>query len=148
MMGAGHPPLGFELDTYGAIQPAHYQVDQDYIERKGQPNDIQIWAVGQALDLKKRMDALLDPGNALKGLQPELALFDCQGCHHAMNQLQWRARASTVSRKLCCDRTVCGSFEPGSWNWLTNARMAARRISMTGVTSTKKSGSCASKVEK
>jgi hypothetical protein len=95
MMGAGHPPLGFELDTYGAIQPAHYQVDQDYIERKGQPNDIQIWAVGQALDLKKRMDALLDPKNAPKGLQPELALFDCQACHHPMDQLQWRPRAST-----------------------------------------------------
>jgi hypothetical protein len=94
IMGAGHPPLGFELDTYSASQPAHYQVDQDYIERKGQPNNIQIWAVGQTLDVKKRMDALLDPGNAPKGLQPELALFDCHACHHAMNQLQWRPRAS------------------------------------------------------
>ena len=95
IMGAGHPPLGFELDTYSATQPAHYQVDQDYIERKGRPNDVQIWAVGQALDLKKRMDALLDPRNAPKGLQPEFALFDCQGCHHAVDQLQWRPRAST-----------------------------------------------------
>ena len=95
IMGAGHPPLGFELDTYSATQPAHYQVDPDYIERKGRPNDIQIWAVGQALDLKKRMDALLDPRNAPQGLQPELALFDCQACHHATDQLQWRPRAST-----------------------------------------------------
>jgi hypothetical protein len=53
-------------------------VSRDYIERKGRPNDMQIWAVGQALDLKKRMDALLDPKNTPKGLQPELALFDCQ----------------------------------------------------------------------
>ena len=94
-MGAGHPPLGFELDTYSATQPAHFQVDPDYIERKGRPNDIQIWAVGQALDLKKRMDALLDPKNVPKGLQPELALFDCHACHHATDQLQWRPRAST-----------------------------------------------------
>jgi Cytochrome c554 and c-prime len=95
IMGAGHPPLGFELDTYSATQPAHFHVDPDYIERKGRPNDIQIWAVGQALDLKKRMDALLDPKNAPKGLQPELALFDCHACHHATDQLQWRPRAST-----------------------------------------------------
>ncbi len=95
IMGAGHPPLGFELDTYSATQPAHYRVDADYIERKGRPNDIQIWAVGQALDVKRRMDLLLDPRNAPKGLQPELALFDCQACHHATDQLQWRPRAST-----------------------------------------------------
>ena len=95
IMGAGHPPLGFELDTYGATQPAHYQVDADYIERKGRPNDIQLWAVGQALDLKKRMDLLLDPKNAPKGLQPELALFDCHACHHPVDKLQWRPRAST-----------------------------------------------------
>jgi len=95
IMGAGHPPLGFELDTYSAIQPAHYRVDQSYIERKGRPDDIRIWAIGQAIDLKKRMDMLLLPSNAPKGIQPELALFDCQGCHHPTDQLQWRPRPST-----------------------------------------------------
>lgn len=95
IMGAGHPPLGFEVDTYTAAQPAHYRVDEDYIQRKGRPNDIQIWAVGQASDLKRRMDLLLDPKNAPKGLQPELFLFDCQACHHPMDQVQWRARKST-----------------------------------------------------
>ena len=95
IMGAGHPRLGFELDTYTMIQPAHYRVDQDYVERKGRPNDVQIWAVGQAIDLKRRMDALLDPKNAPRGLQPELALFDCQACHHGLDQLQWRPRATS-----------------------------------------------------
>jgi len=94
MMGAGHPPLGFELDTYTALQPAHYSVDSAYVARKRQPNDIQIWAVGQAVDLKKRMQSLLDPSNGPKGLQPELALFDCQSCHHATDQLQWRPSGS------------------------------------------------------
>jgi hypothetical protein len=95
IMGAGNPPLGFELDTYTAIQPAHYTVDADYVQRKGRPNDVQVWAVGQSMDLRKRMDAILDPKNVPKGLDPELALFDCQACHHAMDQLQWRPRAST-----------------------------------------------------
>lgn len=95
IMGAGHPQLGFELDTYSAIQPAHYRIDQRYIARMGRPDDIRIWAVGQALDVEKRMDALLDPQKAPQGLQPELALFDCQSCHHSTKQLQWRARALT-----------------------------------------------------
>lgn len=95
IMGAGHPPLGFELDTYTAIQPAHFRLDQSYFERKGRPDDIKIWAVGQAVDVKQRMDALLDAKNAPKGLQPELSLFDCQACHHPTEPLQWRPRAST-----------------------------------------------------
>lgn len=95
IMGAGHPPMPFELDTYGAIQPAHYKVDKSYVERKGRPNDIQIWAVGQAMDLKRRMELILDPAYAPKGVTPELALFDCQACHHGVNELQWQRRAST-----------------------------------------------------
>jgi len=95
IMGAGHPPLGFELDTYTAVEPAHFVVDQDYIERKGRPDDAQVWAVGQAMDVRQRMVELLDPKNVPKGLQPELVLFDCQACHHPMDQVQWRARKST-----------------------------------------------------
>ena len=92
IMGAGHPPLPFELATFSAIQPAHFTVDKDYVERKGKPNDIMFWAVGQAMDLHQRMDKVLDPNNAPKGANPELALFDCQACHHAMSQLQWQKR--------------------------------------------------------
>ena len=104
IMGAGHPPMPFELDTFTAIQPAHFVVDKDYIERKGRPNDMQFWAVGQAADLRDRMDQVLDPKHAPKGANPELSLFDCQACHHAVppsntdnqkaatDQLQWRKR--------------------------------------------------------
>ena len=94
IMGAGHPPMPFELDTFTAIQPAHFTVTARYAARKGRPNDVQIWAVGQAVDLQKRMALLTDPANAPKGATPELVLFDCQACHHAMNQLQWQARGS------------------------------------------------------
>ena len=95
ILGAGHSRMGFELDTYTAAEPAHYTVDQRYIERKGPVNDVQTWAVGQAASLVRRMDALLDPQHAPKGLQPELVLFDCQSCHHAVSQIRWRPRSST-----------------------------------------------------
>ena len=82
IMGAGHPRMVFELDTYTAVQPAHFVVDQSYIERKGPVDHVRVWAVGQAVDLTKRMDALIEPKRAPKGLFPELVLFDCQSCHH------------------------------------------------------------------
>ncbi len=87
IMGAGHPRMGFELDTYTAVEPAHFVVDQRYIERKGPVDDVQVWAVGQAVSLAKRMDALLEPKRAPTGLFPELVLFDCQSCHHPYNSL-------------------------------------------------------------
>lgn len=96
IMGAGHPPMPFELDTYTATQPAHFVVDQGYLALgKKAPNDMQVWAIGQAVDLEKHMAEVLDPANAPKGANPELVLFDCQACHHAMNRLQWRPRATT-----------------------------------------------------
>jgi hypothetical protein len=95
IMGAGHPPMPFELDTYTAIEPAHFVVNQSYIERKGRPNDMQIWATGLADDVKKRMDLILDPAHAPKGVDYELSVFDCQSCHHSMKELQWRARTTT-----------------------------------------------------
>jgi hypothetical protein len=95
LMGAGHPPTPFELDTYTAIEPAHFVVDDSYVARKGRPNDMAIWAVGQAVSVKMRMDLILDPGHAPKGFNLELSLFDCQSCHHSMQELQWRARTST-----------------------------------------------------
>ena len=61
-MGAGHPRLDFELDTFTATQPAHYEIDKDYYERKIVSNGMQTWAIGQALALEKRFEALLKMG--------------------------------------------------------------------------------------
>jgi hypothetical protein len=82
LYGAGHPRLAFELDTYTAIEPAHFVVDEGYVQRMGRITDVQVWAVGQAIALVKRMDAVLDPKHAPKGFWPEFAFFDCQSCHH------------------------------------------------------------------
>jgi hypothetical protein len=87
LYGAGHPRLGFELDTYTAIEPAHVVVDKGYIERKGRITDIGVWATGQALTVARQMKALLDPKHARPGLFPELAFFDCHSCHHPYDAL-------------------------------------------------------------
>lgn len=95
IMGAGHPRMSFELDTFTAIQPAHYIVDKDYVERKGAVNGVQIWAIGQALALTQVLDAFLDPKRNSDGMFPELVFFDCHACHHPMSNLRWEPRPST-----------------------------------------------------
>jgi hypothetical protein len=79
--GAGHPRLRFELDTFTAIQPAHYEVTPTYVERKGRITDMQVWGAGQAIALVRRMDAILDPRRH-RGVFPDFVVFDCQSCHH------------------------------------------------------------------
>jgi Cytochrome c554 and c-prime len=97
IMGAGHPRMGFELDTYTAVEPAHFVVDPRYIERKGPVNDVQVWAIGQAVELVKRMSAVLEPKRAPKGIFPELVLFDCQSCHHPYNSLRGESYTTGIA---------------------------------------------------
>lgn len=85
LMGAGHPPLPFELDTFTAIQPAHFVVDESYIKRKGRVTDLQVWAAGELIALSRRMEALLSPQHSHRGPFPEFVLFDCASCHHAFD---------------------------------------------------------------
>jgi hypothetical protein len=35
MMGAGHPRMSFELDTFSQTQPPHFVADADWERRKG-----------------------------------------------------------------------------------------------------------------
>jgi hypothetical protein len=94
IMGAGHPRLDFELDTFTATQPAHYEIDKDYYERKIVSNGMQTWAIGQALALEKRFEALLKMRET-GGIFPELVLFDCQACHHSLMTQKWQPRPGT-----------------------------------------------------
>lgn len=92
IMGAGHPRLSFELDTFTADQPAHYFVDDDYAERKRVWTGVQTWAIGQAIAARHFANEVLQGGDT--GLFPELTLFDCYSCHHSMDDLRWRPRDS------------------------------------------------------
>lgn len=82
MMAAGHPRLTFELDTFTANQPAHYQIDDDYIQRKGQPSVGYLWMVGQ-VESAKRLLTLVDTHGG-KFTSKSLAVYDCHSCHRPM----------------------------------------------------------------
>lgn len=92
IMGAGHPRTSFELETFAALAPAHYQINDSWRKRKGDYDSIKIWAIGQALAAKQLLDALADPKRGRDGLFPELVLFDCQSCHHPMSAQKWSPR--------------------------------------------------------
>jgi hypothetical protein len=97
IMGAGHPRLAFELDVYSFNQPPHYKPRTDsYIRRKGVIPEPNLWLTGQ-LETAQRYLALLQSGLfAANGITPELALYDCFGCHHPIDKLRWsKTRAGT-----------------------------------------------------
>lgn len=94
IMGAGHPPLVFELDTFTAIQPAHFAVDADYRQRKGASGGFETWAAGQVLAARFYLEGLLSERFSPQGLTPELVFFDCNACHHNMRNIRWTAGTS------------------------------------------------------
>jgi Cytochrome c554 and c-prime len=89
LMGAGHPRMRFELDTFSVNQPPHYQVDADYVERKGKIDEINLWVAGQIESERVYLTLLQGPLFAHTGLIPELAFYDCFGCHHALDKPRW-----------------------------------------------------------
>ncbi len=90
IMAAGHPRMSFEMETFTNLQPAHFTVDADYIERKGRFDGVKIWAIGQAVAIGTQIDILLDPRRGRDGAFPELTLFDCHACHHPMADKRWK----------------------------------------------------------
>ncbi len=95
IMGAGHPRLRFELETYGALQPYHYVVDADYKKRKKADDGAKTWAIGQVAMANGLLSLLQEPKFIDKHLIPELALFDCHACHAPMNADKWQTRVTS-----------------------------------------------------
>ena len=100
MMGAGHPRMSFELDTFSQTQPPHFAIDADWEKRKGAWDSVRVWAVGQALAAAELLEVLLDPKRSRDGLFPELVVFDCHACHHPMSDVRWAPRANSSPGRI------------------------------------------------
>ena len=90
IMGAGHPRLSFELDTFTILQPAHFAIDDDYQQAKWHADSVTVWALGQ-IEASYQTVRLIENHLKKSGLFPELSLFDCHSCHHPMSDLKWQA---------------------------------------------------------
>ncbi len=94
IMGAGHPRLSFELDTFTWLHP-HYKIGERWIKRKGDWNGVRDWAVGQGVAAENLLDLLVDPKTGWNGIFPELVLFDCHACHKVYKGNKWGPRQGT-----------------------------------------------------
>ncbi|WP_299975442.1 multiheme c-type cytochrome [uncultured Pseudoteredinibacter sp.] len=99
IMGAGHPRLAFELETFTANQPAHYVVDQDYLERKGQIESVTMWVAGVYYTAKQTLELYNSHLLTANGMIPELSFYDCHACHHPMDKKTWRQTSIEVGLK-------------------------------------------------
>ncbi len=89
IMGAGHPRLIFELESFTANQPSHYKIDEDYRSRKGEFSGFTMWAVGQLAAVKKNIDLMETFLVTEHSFFPELTFYDCHSCHHNMSNKRW-----------------------------------------------------------
>ncbi|MDZ4372772.1 MAG: multiheme c-type cytochrome [Phenylobacterium sp.] len=94
IMAAGHPRVAFELDLFSTLQQ-HWDVDADYVKRKGYAGGVKTWAVGQAMALDRALSLYSEPGRN-RGAFPELLFFDCHSCHRQISddpkaRPQWQA---------------------------------------------------------
>jgi Cytochrome c554 and c-prime len=90
IMAAGHPRLSFELDTFLTLEPPHYEVDEDYRQRKPSYSHTQVWVYGQLAATLTELETLQGPRIDNSATFPELALFDCFACHmSSMHRTDW-----------------------------------------------------------
>ena len=84
IMAAGHPRIAFELDLFTTLQ-AHHSEDADYHARKGRPNPVQTWAVGQAMALERSLSLFATTERGMEGVFPEFYFLDCHSCHRPIS---------------------------------------------------------------
>jgi hypothetical protein len=94
IMAAGHPRVTFELDLFGALQ-SHYDFDADYAKRKKIPGGVTLWAVGQAMALKRMLTTFAAPSRSRDGPFPDFYFYDCQSCHRALTSTRKPAVRAT-----------------------------------------------------
>lgn len=114
LIAAGHPRLNFELTSYLAMLPKHW--DEKAKNREHPAYDLEFearaWAVGQAVSASAALDLLA--ARVAKGNPwPEFAEFDCGACHHELRYPSWRqTEADPELSKL---QLKLGSPRWGKW---------------------------------
>jgi hypothetical protein len=123
MMAAGHPRLSFEVDAFSVLMPYHHRPDAAYAKRKAVTPPVSNWVVGQAATAVRLLD-LIGTDAATEAPFPELSAFDCQACHHPMDEHRSRVRSELATlalgrvrledSSLVMSRVLLGVLDPGA----------------------------------
>ncbi|MCB0310713.1 MAG: hypothetical protein KDD42_05735 [Bdellovibrionales bacterium] len=89
LYGAGHPRLSFELDTFGVIEPWHWEIDRDYLARKQDYSAVKAWLFGQVVIGEQHLEFIGSADHMRGALFPEFSRFYCFSCHHSLDQKQY-----------------------------------------------------------
>lgn len=107
LMGAGHPRMSFELNTFTAIQPAHFDSENQAAKGKRVASGVQTWAIGQVMAVDQVTRLLIASGGRAQHNMPDLVFFDCYACHRpipalaesdqdALAKLRWKQRPDLI----------------------------------------------------
>jgi hypothetical protein len=143
IMGAGHPRLAIELDTFLALEPPHYQVDEDYAKRKPVYSHTQVWVLGQLAAAQAQLTLLQGPLVRQQTFMPELALLDCHACHeNPMHRADWSRDALTrmlpagsvpfADGHLKMALVIARALDPGQANKMMSRAQALQKASAQG----------------
>ena len=109
MIAAGHPDLFFELDSFSAIMPRHW--NQPRQSASGQPVEeaawvgVRDWSAGQAAQLHALMNRLTwrakNERYDKKDVWPEYSELSCFACHHSLGPAKdsWRQEHGYPGRR-------------------------------------------------
>jgi hypothetical protein len=118
LIAAGHPRLSFELGTFLANMPPHWDVKTT---KRVPADEAHTWAVGQLVSAEAALELLAnraDPGRHQPW--PELAEYDCFACHHGLQEPSWRQKRGYSGR-------TPGSFPYGTWYLSMPRAMAVQK---------------------
>jgi hypothetical protein len=136
LIAAGHPRLQFEMSSFLAILPKHWNEREE--KRRYPDLEVRTWGIGQAASARAALELLaaraekseakvqspkskvqspsddfglgtLDLGHPQPW--PEFAEYDCFACHHELQSPSWRQNPRL---KRSSDPT---SAKPGSLSW-------------------------------
>jgi len=100
MIAAGHPDLYFELASFTAAMPRHWNEHSADDRTKDDPfADVRMLAAGQAVQLREQLQRVAR--NAQGNTWPEFADLDCFACHHSLTNAEnsWRQELGYAGRR-------------------------------------------------
>jgi len=109
MIAAGHPDLYFELDSFSAVMPRHWNVPR--LNANGSPAEdpswegVRDWSTGQAVQLRAAMDRVAWRARGerydKKNIWPEYSELSCFACHHSLTMPKdsWRQEHGYAGRR-------------------------------------------------
>jgi hypothetical protein len=124
LIGAGHPRLTFEIDTYSYAMPPHWRPPKEKKDREW--FGARVWAIGQAVAFRNQIKRLAAGRRAGLRLLPDFTHFDCFACHHAVVDRMRDITEKEKTEQIWRRREYNG--KPGRFVWNSSSYAVFRHV--------------------